>query len=233
VSREGQGGSLSGAYYRRRWGTEAQRTHWREGDAGHHAAPDGPTGETLRSPTVTPKLQRIAAQATHDRRRVFTTLAHLIDEDFLREAYRQTRQASAPGIDGVTAQTYAEPLDENLGDLHERLRRGRYPAAPVERVWIEKEGGGQRPIGKPTFEDKIVPRAVALLLEAISEPDFSTAPMAFGRVAALMRRSTHCVSSACKRALAGSWPQMSVETSTVSTGLACARYGASGSMMGG
>ena len=93
VSREGQGGSLSGAYYRRRWGTEAQRTHGREGDAGHHAAPDGPTGETLSSPTVTPKLQRIAAQATHDRRRVFTTLAHLIDEDFLREAYRQMRKA--------------------------------------------------------------------------------------------------------------------------------------------
>jgi len=104
VSREGQGGSLSGAYDRRRWGTEAQRTHWREGDAGHHAAPDGPTGETLSSPTVTPKLQRIAAQAIHECGRVFTILAHLIDENVLREAYRHTRKASAPGIDGVTAQ---------------------------------------------------------------------------------------------------------------------------------
>jgi len=126
----------------------------------------------LSSPTVTPKLQRIAEQAIHDRGRVFTTLAHLIDEDFLREAYRHTRKASAPGIDGVTAQMYAEHLDENLRDLYERLRSGRYQAAPVERVWIEKEDGGQRPIGKPTFEDKIVQRAVAMLLEAIYEQDF-------------------------------------------------------------
>ena len=125
----------------------------------------------MSSPTVTPTLQHLAAQAIHDRGRVFTTLAHLIDEDFLREAYRQTRKASAPGIDGVTAQAYAEHLDEHLRDLYERLRSGRYQAAPVERVWIEKEDGGQRPIGKPTFEDKIVQRAVAMLLEAIYEQD--------------------------------------------------------------
>jgi RNA-directed DNA polymerase len=133
----------------------------------------------LRSPTVTPKLQRIAAQAAHDPNRVFTTLAHLIDVDFLREAYRQTSKASAPGIDGVTAQEYAEHLDENLRDLHERLRSGRYQAPPVERVWLEKEDGGQRPIGKPTFEDKLVQRAVAMLLEAIYEQDFCDSSYGF------------------------------------------------------
>jgi RNA-directed DNA polymerase len=130
------------------------------------------TGDTLRSPTVTPQLQRLAAQAAHDPSRVFTTLAHLMDTDFLREAYQHTSKSSAAGIDGVTAQQYAEHLDENLRDLHERLRSGRYQAAPVERVWIEKADGGQRPIGKPTFEDKIVQRAVAMLREAIYEQDF-------------------------------------------------------------
>jgi retron-type reverse transcriptase len=100
-------------------------------------------------------------------------LAHLIDEDFLREAYRQTRKASAAGIDGVTAKQYAEHLEENLRDFPDRLRKGRYQAAPVVRVWIEKEDGGQRPIGKPAFEDKSVQRAVAILLEAIDEQDFS------------------------------------------------------------
>jgi group II intron reverse transcriptase/maturase len=133
---------------------------------------DSTTGDTLRSPTVTPKRQRIAAQAARDPDWVFTTLAHLIAEDFLREAYRRTSKASAPGIDGVTAQSYAEHLDENLHDLHERLHSGRYQAAPVERVWIEKDDGGQRPIGKPAFEDKIVQRAVAMLLDAIYEQDF-------------------------------------------------------------
>jgi group II intron reverse transcriptase/maturase len=133
---------------------------------------DGTTGDTLRSPTVTPKLQRIAAQAARDPDWVFTTLAHLIDEDFLREAYRHTNKSSAPGIDGVTAQSYAEHLDENLRDVQERLRSGRSQAAPVERVWIAQDDGGQRPIGKPAFEDKIVQRAVAMRLEAIYEQDF-------------------------------------------------------------
>jgi RNA-directed DNA polymerase len=133
---------------------------------------DGKTGDPLRSPTVTPKLQRIAAQAARDPAWVFTPLAYLIDEDFLREAYRHTSKSSAPGIDGVTAQQYTAHLDENLRDLHERLRSGRYQAVPVERVWIEKDEGGQRPIGTPAFEAKIVQRAVAMLLEAIYEQDF-------------------------------------------------------------
>ena len=91
-------------------------------------------GDTLRSPTVTTKLQRLAEQANHNPERVFTNLAHLLDVDFLREAYRQTRKSSAAGIDGVTAKQYAAHLDENLRDLHERLRSGRYQAAPVVRV---------------------------------------------------------------------------------------------------
>ncbi|HEX9872169.1 MAG TPA: transcription elongation factor GreAB, partial [Candidatus Tectomicrobia bacterium] len=98
----------------------------------------------MRAPTVTPTLQRLAAQAAGDPAWVLTTLAHLIEADFLREAYRHTRKSSAAGIDGVTAQRYAEHLAENLRDLHERLRSGSYQAAPVERVWIEKEDGGRR-----------------------------------------------------------------------------------------
>src|SRR5215475_13074867 len=139
----------------------------------------GQMGDTLRSPTVTTKLQRLAEQAARDPKRVFTTLAHLIDEDFLREAYRQTSKSSAAGIDGVTAKQYAEHLEENLRDLHDRLRNGRYQAAPVVRVWIEQEDGGQRPIGKPAFEDKIVQRAVAMLLEAIYEQDFADSSYGF------------------------------------------------------
>ena len=126
----------------------------------------------MSSPTVTPTLQRLAEQAARDPGRVFTTLAYLIDADLLREAYRQTSKSSAPGIDGVTANMYAEHLDANLRDLYERLCSGRYQAAPVERVWIEKDDGGWRPIGKPAFEDKIVQRAVVMLLEAIYEQDF-------------------------------------------------------------
>jgi retron-type reverse transcriptase len=55
--------------------------------------------------------------------------------------------------------------------LHERLCRGRYPAAPVERVWMDKDDGGQRPMGQPTCEEKMIQRAVAMLLEVIYEQD--------------------------------------------------------------
>jgi RNA-directed DNA polymerase len=133
----------------------------------------------MRSPTVSTKLQRIAVQAVEYPEDGFTNLAHLIDEDFLREADRRTRKDSAPGIDRVTAKEYAEHLDENLRDLHERLRSGRYTAPPVERVWLDKEDGRKRPIGKPTFEDKIVQRAVAMLLGAIYEPDFQDCSYGF------------------------------------------------------
>ena len=126
-------------------------------------------GETPGSPTVSMKLQRIAQQARGYPAMVFNNVFHLIDREFLREAYHQTQKSSAPGMDHVTAQQYAERLDENLQDLHERLRDNRYVAPPVERVWIEKDDGKKRPIGKPCFEDKIVQRAVVMILEAIFE----------------------------------------------------------------
>jgi len=129
-------------------------------------------GDTPGSPTVSMKLQRIAEQAQRYPEMVFNNVFHLIDCEFLREAYRQTRKSSAPGVDQVTAKQYAENLEANLQDLHGRLRDNRYVAPPVERVWIEKEDGKKRPIGKPCFEDKIVQRAVVMILEAIFDHDF-------------------------------------------------------------
>jgi RNA-directed DNA polymerase len=139
-----------------RWGTEVQGTHCREGEAGHNVLLGGEMGDTPRSQTVSTKLQQIAEQARHYPDTAFTTLVHLIDVEFLREAFRRTNKKVSPGIDRVTARRYAENLEENLRGLHERLRSGRYRAMPVERVWLEKEDGSKRPIGKPVLEDKIV-----------------------------------------------------------------------------
>ena len=111
----------------------------------------------MRSPTVATKLQRLATQAVDYPEEVCTNLAHLIDEDFLREAYHRTRKDSAPGIDRVTAQDYAAHLDENLRDLYERLRSGRYQAPPVKRHWLAKADGSQRPIGLPTVRVNYTP----------------------------------------------------------------------------
>ena len=126
----------------------------------------------MRSPTVSTQLQEIAQQARQHPERVFTTLAHLMDVDFLREAYRRLNKKGAPGLNKVTAADYAEQLEENLVELHQRLRSGSYRAPPIKRVWIEKENGKLRPLGIPEFEDKIVQRAVEMLLSAIYEEKF-------------------------------------------------------------
>jgi retron-type reverse transcriptase len=109
------------------------------------------------------KLQRMAQQAKASPAMVFNKVFHLIDQECLREAYHQTQKNSAPGMDQVTAQQSAESREDNLRDLHERLGDNRYVAPPVERVWIEKEDGRQRPMGKPGCEDKIVQRAVVMI----------------------------------------------------------------------
>jgi group II intron reverse transcriptase/maturase len=104
---------------------------------------------------------------------VFTTLAHHIDLELLREAHQRTRKDGAVGVDDQTAEEYAANLDENLRSLHERLKAGTYRAPPVRRVHIPKgDGVSTRPIGIPTFEDKVLQRAVAMVLEAVYEQDF-------------------------------------------------------------
>ena len=103
----------------------------------------------------------------------FTTLHHYIDLDLLQEAYRRTRKDGAVGVDGQTAEEYAASLEENLQSLINRFKSGMYKAPPVRRVHIPKgDGTKTRPIGIPTFEDKVLQRAVAMVLEAIYERDF-------------------------------------------------------------
>lgn len=126
------------------------------------------------SPTsVSTKLQRIAELARQSPSTVLTTLAHHIDVEFLREAYRRTRKDGAPGVDRQTAVEYAQNLDGNLQVLLDRFKSGTYRAPPVKRVHIPKgDGSKTRPIGIPTFEDKVLQRAVAMVLEAIYEQEF-------------------------------------------------------------
>ena len=129
----------------------------------------------IPSPTsVSPKLQRIAELARQaSPRMIFTSLAHHIDTEWLREAYQRTRKDGAVGVDEVTAKEYAAALESNLQALLVRFRSGTYFAPPVRRVHIPKGDGTQtRPIGIPTFEDKVLQRAVAMVLEAVYEQDF-------------------------------------------------------------
>lgn len=125
------------------------------------------------SPTnLCTKRRWIAELARRKPGEVLTSLHHVIDLEWMREAYERTRKDGATGIDGVTAADYEAKLEANLGDLIDRIKSGRYKAPPVRRTYIPKADGSQRPLGIPTFEDKVAQRAVVMVLEAVYEQDF-------------------------------------------------------------
>lgn len=129
--------------------------------------------ETSNSQDISTKLERIAKLAQEIRDGQLYTLAHYIDVDWLREAYRRTRKGGAVGVDGQSAEQYAEHLEENLQSLLDRAKSGRYRAPPVRRVHIPKGDGMEtRPIGIPTFEDKVLQRAVTMILSEVYEQSF-------------------------------------------------------------
>ena len=129
--------------------------------------------ETLDSETVSTKQQRIATLAKQDPQRAFISLNHYLDLAWVREAFQRTRKDGAPGVDGQTWAGYAENLEANLQVLLTRAKAGTYRAPPVRRVHIPKGPGNEtRPIGIPTLEDKVLQRAVVMILEAIYEQDF-------------------------------------------------------------
>jgi RNA-directed DNA polymerase len=154
-------------------GEPTQGTRWREERCRETELLEGKVTGTPISEDTSTRLQRIAQLAREDPERAFLSLAHHIDIELLREAYRRTRKHGAVGVDGQTAAEYEEELQENLRSLLDRFKSGRYKAPPVRRVHIPKgDGESTRPIGIPAFEDKVLQRAVSMVLEAVYEQDF-------------------------------------------------------------
>lgn len=121
-------------------------------------------------------------------------LSHHMDREWLVEAYRRTRKDGAVGVDGVTGAQYGEALDARIEDLINRAKSGSYRAPPVKRVLIPKgDGKERRPIGVPAFEDKLLQRAVEMLLTPVFEQDFYDFSYGCsGRAAQLTRRYKRC-----------------------------------------
>jgi RNA-directed DNA polymerase len=118
-------------------------------------------------------LERVRQAAERDRKQRFTALLHHVyDVERLRAAYFALKRDAAAGIDGETWAHYGQALEANLQDLARRLQRGAYRAKPVRRAYIPKADGGQRALGVPALEDKVVQRAVGEVLGAIYEVDF-------------------------------------------------------------
>jgi RNA-directed DNA polymerase len=117
-------------------------------------------------------LQGIAKKAESQKGYRFRNLYGRLNEDFLKQCWRDIRKEAASGVDQVSARAYEQHLDENIHRLVERLKQKRYRAKLVRRHYMPKGDGTQRPLGIPAVEDKLLQLAVARLLEAIYEQDF-------------------------------------------------------------
>jgi group II intron reverse transcriptase/maturase len=126
----------------------------------------------MESEIVYTRQQRIAALAGQTPRLRLVSLNQHLDEIWLKEAYRLTRKGGATGVDGETGAEYATGLDARLADLKEHAKSGTYHAPSVRRTYIPKADGRMRPLGIPTFEDKVLQRAVVMLLEPVYERNF-------------------------------------------------------------
>jgi retron-type reverse transcriptase len=113
------------------------------------------------------RLERIATQAREHPDMAFTTLAHHLDVAMLERAFQRLNPKSAPGVDRVTWRRYKENLETNLETLHDKLVTETYSPQAVVRRLIPKSNGKLRPLGLPALEDKIVAKAVGMLLESI------------------------------------------------------------------
>jgi RNA-directed DNA polymerase len=152
--------------------------------------------DTQRSDYVSTVQQRIAELARERPHECFTALNHYLTVDWLKAAFERVKPDGAPGVDGQTWDEYWQNLDENLRSLLDRVKSGSYFAPPVKRVHIPKGDGKEtRGIGMPTIEDKVVQRAIAMLLEPIFEQDFKDFSYGFRP-----KRSAH-------QALARIWSQ--------------------------
>lgn len=150
--------------------------------------PEGNTTGTPNPEPVSTRQRRIAKLARQSQERAFLSLNHYLDLYWLEAAYERTRKDGAVGIDGRTSADYRESLQDNLQTLLDRAKSGQYRAPPVRRVRIPKGPGSTetRPLGIPTIEDKVLQRALVMLLEPIYEEDFLDCSFGFRP-----RRSAH------------------------------------------
>ena len=121
---------------------------------------------------MSPGLLRVMERAKRNPHERQFSLAYLIDVEALRRAYSRIRKNAAIGVDGVTKEKYGQDLEDNLRDLHQRMKTMEYRHQPIRRIHIPKGKNRKRPIGISCLEDKIAQGALTEILGAIYEQDF-------------------------------------------------------------
>ena len=99
-------------------------------------------------------------------------LMHNVNEETLMSEHRKQNRKKAVGVDGVSKDQYDENAKENIRELVERMKKFQYKPLPVKRVYIPKANGKKRPLGLPSYEDKLVQGVMADILNDVYEPRF-------------------------------------------------------------
>ena len=140
---------------------------------------DAPSPSLSGGTPVQERLDRINQRAESQPEEVFNNLFSLLNYELLWYAFRRLKRGKTPGVDGITVEDYEENLEGNLQDLLDRLHRGAYRPKPSLRKLIPKGNGKTRPLGIASVEDKLVQRAVVMVLEQIYEVDFQETSYGF------------------------------------------------------
>lgn len=119
------------------------------------------------------KLVLITKRSKHNPQEKFNCLAHLLNEEYLLECFKELKKGKASGVDGARKEDYGEEdIIKAVKDIITKMKAKKYRPKPVRRVFIKKANGKQRPLGIPTIIDKVAQLAIKKILEAIYEPHF-------------------------------------------------------------
>lgn len=167
--------------------------------------------DATTSEAVSPGLLMVAERAKKNPSERILSLCRFVDVAALAPAYDRLRKDAAVGVDGVTVEQYGQQLEENLVELHAKLKAGQYRHQPIRRVLIPKDKGKTRPIGISSVEDKIVQGALREVLEAVYEQDFLDCSHGFRP-----RRRAHDALRALNREVRAGWVRYILEADIVS-----------------
>jgi len=119
------------------------------------------------------KLTFIAKRSKNIPQEKITSLAYLLNEEYLKECFKELKRNKAPGIDGRTKESYnKEEVKQEIKETVYKMKTKKYKPIPVRRTMIQKLNGKLRPLGIPTVIDKVIQQGIKKILEAIYEPIF-------------------------------------------------------------
>lgn len=125
----------------------------------------------MRNPQII--LNNLSKETTKPNYKFKRLYRNLYNEEFYYIAYEKLNKNKGNLTEGANSSTIDNMSLERINNLIEAIKNHSYKPNPVKRIYISKKNGKLRPLGIPTFEDKIIQEIIRMILESIYEPNFS------------------------------------------------------------